>query len=309
MRLDGELRAQLGSLEAGEVQFDEALANWTAFGCGGPADALVQVADLQGWGRVLSWCREAKVPVTTVGQGRGMAVRGGGLLGVVVVTSMLTRIGRVDQRDDLDMPPGAHEGDLVVETGLRMGDLSSILAAQGVELTLNGPGTLGGTVRRCWPVMRGQLYAVGVLGDRGKIRWRDAADLDADTFPVKQRQGIAAALLRLPNMPSATLFAGSDGPVARDPIGTPDWIDGKLRLFLDTPDSKASDVLDSLNVRGIRLRSVAIDEADPNVAVNLGGGTIQDLGLLVKYLVERAEKEAGTTLGQAYRVSGKKRRP
>jgi len=309
VRIEGEVRQQLLDLQVGEVRFDETMADWTAFGCGGPADALVLVDDVQGWGRLLSWCREHKVPVATVGQGRGMAVRSGGFHGVVVVTALHGRVDRADQRADLSLPDVVRDEDLVVEAGVRMIDLGSILTAHGAELNVSDVGTLGGTVRRCWLALREQVTAVGVLGDRGKIRWRVAEDVNADIFPVKQRQAIALVVFRPATLPSASLFSGSAASTMDDCRNVPDWVDGKLRIFLDTADTAASDVLDVLGVRGIRLRNVAIDEVDPNVAVNLGGGTVQDLGLLAKYLAERAEKEAGTELGQAYKVSGKKRQP
>jgi len=307
--LDGELRQQLQGLQAGDVRFDESLSGWTAFACGGPADALVLVADVAAWGQLLSWCRQAKVGVTTVGHGRGIAVRSGGIRGVVVVTSRLDRVTRAQARGDLGLPQDADEGDLVVEAGIPMRDLLSVLAELGAELDLAGIGTLGGAIRRCWPELRERVLFVGVVGDRAKVRWFAAADVEAGVFPVKRRQGIAAVIFRPVSMPSATLFTVGSKATTEDSCERPDWVDGKLRIFSDIPGSCAADVLDSLNARGIRLRDVSIDDTDPNVAVNLGQGTVQDLGLLVKYLAERAEKETGTELTQAYRVNGKKRRP
>lgn len=300
--LDEALRVELGALDVGPVALDEPLERWTAFRTGGPADAWIRIPDTERWGRLLAWCRERKVPVTHVGRGCGLVVRRGGIRGVVIGTGGVRRVTRVD-------------GDSVAEGVLRVradagARVASVLQAAadagavGLEVTSEPAGTIGGLLRRSWARVMPRVVAVGLLGDRGKVRVRGRGEI-GDKLPLPGRTAVAWATFEFERDDGETLFDARRFTSAES--GDPEREErGKMRLFRDPLDQSASALLDGLGVRGIRLRRVAIDEADPNRAWNLGGGSAGDLRQLVRYVRERAARGAGVELEEAFRVIGKK---
>lgn len=302
--MDDARRAALVQLDVGEVWFDEPLARWTSFGCGGPAEALVRAQDAEGLARVMNWCRSEKVKVHVLGRGRGVAIRGGGLDGVTVVS---TAVDEVVEQGGGEPRPDAQAA-FEAGAGATLAQVAASAAAHGASAPRSfteSRGTVGGAIRRRYDRLAAHLDAVFLVTDRGKSVEKGIAELgDVDgAFPLKQRWAISGARFSFPR--TGDLFAG----LPMDDSGAlPEGAVGKIRLFVDPEESTATEVLDSVATRGIRLRDVAIDEADPNLAINLGEGTVNDLQLLTRYVVKRAIEGAGIELGQAYRVSGKKRR-
>lgn len=303
-RMDEVRRAALVQLDVGEVVFDEPLARWTSFGCGGPAEALVRARDAEGLAKLMSWCRSEKVKVTVLGRGRGVVIRGGGLDGVAVVCTGVDEV----TEDEGGTPCPADRAAFVAGAGVSLARLAASAADKGASAPQSfaaSRGTVGGVIRRRYDQLAEHLDAIHLVTDRGKRVEKGIAELGEieGSFPLKRRWAIAGARFCFPR--TGDLFAGLP---MDDHEELPGGAVGKLRLFDDPGESSASEVLDSVATRGIRLRDVAIDEGDPNVAVNLGEGSVNDLQLLTRYVVERAIKGAGIELGQAYRVHGKKRR-
>jgi len=288
----------------GEVLLDESLSRWTAFGCGGPAEALVQVSDVEGLGKLLDWCRRHKVKVRVIGRGHGVVFRGGGLEGVVVVAAGL------DDVVELDETGTCTEGSatFAASAGATLAAVARVAAQHGASAPSSLAGswaTVGGAIRRCYPVLAEHLDAIILVSERGKLSERRPEELgEVDgPFPVKNRWAVAGA--RFCFKRSGDLFGGNP---TDDDVALPSGAVGKIRLFEDPPETTAREILDSVDAQGIRLRDVAIHDQDSNLAVNLGEGTVHDLQLLTRYAKERAKKGAGVELGQAYRVNGKKRR-
>jgi UDP-N-acetylmuramate dehydrogenase len=301
--LDASLRAELLALEIGGVALDEPVGPYTAFSSGGPADAVALVSDLDDWGRLLAWCRGRKVAVTQLGWGCGVVVRDPGIVGVVVSTRALDRLEPV---------AAAGEGDARVrvraEAGAPVKELVRWAAAAGVEPQeglADADGTVGGLLCRFWPALRRYVVTVGLLGDRGRVRVRDAAEL-GERLPLPGRTALAWATFAFPVAKGATLFEDgrftTNGAVTAEPA-----VRGKMRLFRDLKDGrKPGEVLAGLGLCGIRLRGVTIDDRDPNRAINRGEGSSEDLQQLAQYVKRRASESAGVDLEEAYRLIGKK---
>src|SRR5690349_12811143 len=145
----------------GRVSFDAALRAYTSFKIGGPADALVEPADVDDVRRLVMQARAAKVPLFVVG-GTNLLIRDGGIRGIVVSLSLLraiheepgavlyaeggvgmpTLIGYAIRRSLAGMEwaagiPGTVGGCLVMNAGTRLGEMKD--AVKAVRLvTMNG---------------------------------------------------------------------------------------------------------------------------------------------------------------------------
>ncbi len=299
-RLDDALRRELVDLEAGAVHLDAPLGPWTSFGAGGPAEAVVEVGDGEGLGRLVRWCQRRRIPLTVLGRGCGTVVRSGGLWGVVAVTTALDGLRRTD-----DGGRGAG-GRLLAGAGVRPAELVRLATAEGLGGVheLSGvDGTVGGLLRRHWPRIRPLVASVAVVGPSGRIRSRDAADAGrGGALDLPGRSAVAWAVFDLP--PAGT------APVEPDPTPTPsgrsggDRPGGRVRLFADPEGQRASEVLAGLDLHGIRLREVVIDPDDANVAVNRGRGTAADLRRLADYLKKTASASCGVDLVERFEIVG-----
>jgi UDP-N-acetylmuramate dehydrogenase len=66
------------------MKIDERLDKYTTLGLGGPADCMIDVADMQSLKRVLLFAKKQKMPLTVIGGGSNILVRDGGVRGLVV---------------------------------------------------------------------------------------------------------------------------------------------------------------------------------------------------------------------------------
>lgn len=75
----------------GAVTFGAPLGPFTSFRIGGPADVLVEPADVEDVQRIVAQAKAAKVPVFVVG-GTNLLIRDGGIRGIVLSLSKLKAI-------------------------------------------------------------------------------------------------------------------------------------------------------------------------------------------------------------------------
>ena len=75
----------------GRVAFNEPLGPYTSFKIGGPADALVEPADVEDVQRLVRQARDKRVPLFVVG-GTNLLIRDRGIRGIVVSLGKLRAI-------------------------------------------------------------------------------------------------------------------------------------------------------------------------------------------------------------------------
>ena len=92
MALPLALQDRLRSLDLGRLRFDEPMSKHTSFRIGGPADAYVELRNLEALARLQAFCRGEGLPLVFVGGGCNLLVRDGGIRGVVA------RLGREFRR-------------------------------------------------------------------------------------------------------------------------------------------------------------------------------------------------------------------
>ena len=68
----------------GKISYGASLQSYTSFRIGGPAEVLIEPADVDDLGRVMAQARAEKIPVFVVG-GTNLLVRDGGIRGIVVL--------------------------------------------------------------------------------------------------------------------------------------------------------------------------------------------------------------------------------
>jgi hypothetical protein len=74
--------------------------------------------------------------------------------------------------------------------------------------------------------------------------------------------------------------------------------------YVDPDGGAVRDAFANVVLQQVRLRRVMIPRAAPEMLVNLGGGTAEDLRLLGRSIMDRVKRVRGVNLREAYRWMG-----
>ncbi|HET9576128.1 MAG TPA: FAD-binding protein, partial [Nitrospira sp.] len=161
----------------GVVTFGAMLKGYTSFNIGGPADVLVEPADVDDVRRLVKQASARKIPLFVVG-GTNLLIRDGGIRGIVVSLSKLRAIKE---------EPGAV---LYAEGGVGMPTLIGYAIRRslaGLEWAAGIPGTVGGCLVMNAGTRLGEMKdsvkAVRLVNMKG-----DVMDLPAASIPFEYRR-------------------------------------------------------------------------------------------------------------------------
>lgn len=284
---------------AGEVRFNAPLRDYTSFRIGGPADVLVVPKDLDALVRLLKQADRAKCPVFVVG-GTNLLVRDGGIRGVVVSLSQLTRI--TDEGD----------GVLYAEAGVGMPSLMQSAAKRalsGLEWAAGIPGTVAGCVVMNAGTrlgeMRSAVKAVRVVSPRGVIGDHPASALCFGYRHAKIPKGVIAGVwVQLK-------------PAAREQIGkvVKDYLHYRKAtqpltmpnagcVFKNLEDVSAGKLVEDAGMKGMRVGDAQVSPKHANFVVNLGGARAADALSLIRKVRSAVKRRTGRSLQLELKIVG-----
>lgn len=261
------------------VKFDEALAPYTSWKIGGPADAWITVetsAQLEG---VMRFCAKRRVPWFVLGSGSNLLVGDGGIRGIVLRLAgefALIDVSADDRR--VTVRAGASAGMALLTAkaasagALGIGSLAGIPGSVGGSLRMNA-GTdreMGDFVREVWvqSPAKPQAHAVNVhYYYRHTTLARDAvvshAVLDFERGdPEAIRTEMQQRLVRRKRtQPIALPNAGS--------------------CFRNPEGDKAARLIEAAGAKGWREGAAEISPLHANFINNLGGASARDVAALL----------------------------
>ena len=287
----------------GTLTANRSLADLTWLRVGGPADWLLQPADLADLADFLGRLDPA-IAVFPMGVGSNLIVRDGGLRAVVI------RLGRGFNAIDI-------QGDSVTAGAAALdAHVARKAAGAGLDLTFlrTIPGTIGGAVRMnagCYGTyVADHLQSVQAVAQGGRIIILQAADLQLKYRQSTLPEGwvITAATFKAPHGDPAALDARmadqiakrdasqptkdrSAGSTFRNPLGRSST--GKAD---DTHDLKAWKVIDDAGMRGAKRGGAQMSPMHSNFLINAGGATATDLENLGEEVRKKVYEQSGITL-------------
>jgi len=284
---------------SGRVELDAALALFTTFRVGGPADILVEAESEDD---LLAVAETAMgVPLAIVGRGSNLLVSDEGFRGIAV------RLGRSFRR---------HEQ---TEGGLRLGGavylpaaarLTARLGLTGFEFAAEIPATFGGAVRmnagahdRCMNDVLSEATVIDL--DTGDRRRLDVSEL-----------GYA---YRRSNLRPADVVTEGDVRLDRDETNrVAGRIAAHLRwrrehqppgrsagsVFRNPPDDSAGRLIDSVGAKGMRVGAAEISPVHANFIVAGAGATARDVWALINQVHASVLERTGVDLQPEVRFLG-----
>ncbi|MBS29461.1 MAG: UDP-N-acetylenolpyruvoylglucosamine reductase [Alphaproteobacteria bacterium] len=276
----------------GRYEPEGAIARYTWFRVGGPAEVLFRPADVTDLANFLA-SRPADVPVTVLGAGSNLLVRDGGVEGVVI------RLGRpfsTIRVDGATIQAGAMALDYNVAKAARDAGVA------GFEFMVGIPGTVGGGLRMNAGAygreFKDVIQDVTALTPSGEIRvltpedwgprYRGSA-VPADWIFVgctmtgawgnKDEIARAMALVQESREETQPIRTRTGGSTFKNPNGQKAW-----------------ELVDKAGCRGLRLGGAQVSEKHCNFLVNTGNATAADIEGLGEEVRRRVREATGVEL-------------
>jgi UDP-N-acetylmuramate dehydrogenase len=279
--------------------FDAALRAYTSFKIGGPADVVVEPADVDDVRRLVMQAGAAKVPLFVIG-GTNLLIRDGGIRGIVVSLAQLRRIDEepgsvLYAEGGVGMPtligyairrsltgmewaagiPGTVGGCLVMNAGTRLGEMKD--AVKGVRLV-----TMSGVVR--------DLPAAAI-----RFQYRRAWLPKGIVVGVwlQLRQGVRAEIAKV--VKDYLHYRKDTQPLTMPSAGC---------VFKNPADDSAGRLLEATGLKGLRIGDAEISTKHGNFIVNRGHATAEDVIQLIRKVRGVIRRKAGIRLDLELKIVG-----
>jgi len=292
------VRAAVAGLR-GTVRFHAPLKEYTSFRIGGPADVLVEPADMEDLIRLASQAHTQKVPIFVLG-GTNLLVRDKGIRGVVVSLAQLRAIK-------------AESGSvLYAEGGVGMPTLIGHAIRRslaGLEWAAGIPGTVAGCVVMNAGTRLGEMKdsvkAVRIVTPAGALIDCPACDIEFSYRRAKLPAGIVAGVwLQLkPGVRSELEKIVKDYLRYRrdtQPLTLP----SAGCVFKNPPNDSAGRMVEVVGLKGARIGDAEVSDKHANFIVNRGGASAKDVLALIKKVKGHVLRKTGVKLELELKLAG-----
>ncbi|GHD54065.1 UDP-N-acetylenolpyruvoylglucosamine reductase [Thalassobaculum fulvum] len=276
----------------GEYRADAPTAQLTWFRVGGPAEVLFRPADEADLIDFLAE-RPGDVPVTVLGVGSNVLIRGGGIRGVVV------RLGKAFAETRIDgdrVTAGAGALDVTVAATAQRAGLT------GLEFLSGIPGTVGGALRMnagaYGAEVKDVLVSARAIDGLGHVHTLAAADMGLSYrhCAVPEDWIFTSAVFQArPGDPATIAQAMADIRDAREDT-QPRRVRTGGSTFANPAGHKAWQLIDAAGCRGLKIGGAQVSEKHCNFLLNVGNATAEDIEALGEEVRRRVRNSSGIEL-------------
>ena len=293
------MRAALAGLR-GSMSFHVPLREHTSFKIGGPADVLVEPADIEDVCLVVRQARSRKIPLFVLG-GTNLLVRDGGIRGIVM---SLLRLREITEK------PGSI---LYAEGGVGMPTLIGYAirhSLAGLEWAAGIPGTVAGCVVMNAGTKLGEMKdsvkAVRMVNMKGKIVDVEAAQVKFEyrraLLPrgivvgvwIQLRQGVRSEIERV--VKDYLHYRRDTQPLAMASAGC---------VFKNPPGDSAGRLIEAAGMKGARVGDAEVSMKHANFMVNRGQASAADVTALIGRVRRAIRRLTGVRLDLELKIVGK----
>ncbi|MCF6312377.1 MAG: UDP-N-acetylmuramate--L-alanine ligase [Verrucomicrobiales bacterium] len=294
------LRSELDEAE-GRVDLYEPMSRHTTLKVGGPAQFWVEPTSIEGFARVVKFCRARDLPLRVVGRGSNLLVGDGGIAGVVVcpVAGVFAKL--------------VVEGEQIqVGGGVRLKRLTAAAQAAGLgglEWMEGIPGNVGGAIRMNAGAMGAETFdcvvSVTYVDGQGEIKVKTVEQIEhryrnvpefTDNYVVEvvfqgrvEERAVVADRLATSKLKrkEGQPVAASAGCVFKNPEQIP-----------------AGKLVEELGYKNRSVGAARVSEVHGNFIVNDGGATAADVLMLIEEIQLEAKEQRGIVLETEVQILG-----
>lgn len=283
----------------GTVRFNAPLSEYTSFRIGGPADVLVEPADVEDVVRLVKQTHEQKLPIFVLG-GTNLLVRDKGIRGVVVSLAKLRAIKE---------EPGAV---LYAEGGVGMPTLIGYAIRRslaGLEWAAGIPGTVAGCVMMNAGTRLGEMKdsvkAVRVVRTNGEI-----LDCPAESITFEYRRAALPAGIVVGVWLQLKLGVRADiEKVVKDYLHyrretQPLTLPSAGCVFKNPTNDSAGRVVEAAGLKGASVGDACVSTKHANFIVNQGRASATDVLALIKKVRTQVARKTGVRLELELKLVG-----
>jgi UDP-N-acetylmuramate dehydrogenase len=294
-----DVRAAVAGLR-GSASFQAPLREYTSFKIGGPADVLVEPADIEDVCLVVQQARARKIPLFVLG-GTNLLIRDGGICGMVISLVRLRGI-----KED----PGSV---LYAEGGVGMPTLIGYAirhSLAGLEWAAGIPGTVAGCVVMNAGTKLGEMKdsvkAVRMVNMKGQV-----VDLEASQVRFEYRrallprgivvgvwlqlkQGVRSEIERV--VKDYLHYRRDTQPLTMPSAGC---------VFKNPPNDSAGRLIEAVGLKGARVGDAEVSMKHANFMVNRGQARATDVMALIGKVRNAIRRRAGVRLDLELKIVGK----
>ena len=294
----------------GTLQAHVALAPYTWFRVGGPAEVLFRPADAHDLAAFLGAIKGKDIPLTVLGVGSNSLVRDGGIEGVVI------RLGRAFGEIEVDAENAQmHVGAAVLDA--QAAEQAARHGIAGLEFLRGIPGTIGGALTMNAGAYGAELKdvligaeAVTFKGDLVRyspdelsMSYRKSAPPEPVIFTAATLQGFADQPEAVQARMADIMAAREDSQPVRERTGGSTFKNPDL---IESDGRKAWQLIDEAGCRGLRIGGAMVSTQHCNFLINTGTATADDLEQLGEEVRRRVSEKTGVTLNWEIRRLGHK---
>lgn len=293
-----DLRAVVAGIK-GTVKFHAPLRDYTSFKIGGPADVLVEPADVEDICRLARQATAAKVPIFVIG-GTNLLVRDKGIRGVVVSLSRLRAIK--DEPHHIVYAEGGVGMPTLIGHAIRR-------SLSGLEWAAGIPGTVAGCVVMNAGTRLGDMQsavkAVRIVDPKGRVVECPASDIEFSYRRARLPKGIVVGVW-------LQLKPGSRQEIERvvkdylryrkdtQPLTLPN----AGCVFKNPGKEPAGKLIEAAGLKGARIGDAQVSEKHGNFIVNRGQARAADVIALIKKVGREVERRTGVRLELELKIVG-----
>jgi len=294
-----DIRAAVAGLR-GSVSFHAPLREYTSFKIGGPADVVVEPADIDDVCLVVQQARVCKIPVFVLG-GTNLLIRDGGIRGIVV---SLVRLRAIKEE------PGSV---LYAEGGVGMPTLIGYAirhSLAGLEWAAGIPGTMAGCVVMNAGTklgeMKDSIKVVRMVNMKGQVMDLEAARVKFEyrraILPrgivvgawIQLKQGVRSEIERV--VKDYLHYRRDTQPLAMASAGC---------VFKNPPSDSAGRLIEAAGLKGARVGDAEVSMKHANFVVNRGQARAADVTALIGKVRSAIRRLTGVRLDLELKIVGK----
>ena len=293
-----DLRAAVAGLR-GSVSFQAPLREYTSFKIGGPADVVVEPADIEDVCRVVQQARTRRIPLFVLG-GTNLLIRDGGIRGIVI---SLVRLREIKEESG---------SVLYAEGGVGMPTLIGYAirrSLSGLEWAAGIPGTVAGCVVMNAGTKLGEMKdsvkAVRMVNSKGQIVDVEAAQVRFEYRRALLPRGIVVGVwLQLKKGVRSEIervvkdylhYRRDTQPLALPSAGC---------VFKNPSNDSAGRLIEAVGLKGARVGDVEVSTKHANFMVNRGQASAADVLALIGKVRSAIRRRAGVRLDLELKVVG-----
>ena len=297
-RLQRKIRSAVAGLR-GVVRFNAPLSEYTSFRIGGPADVLVESADVEDVIRLVKQTYEQKLPLFVLG-GTNLLVRDKGIRGVVVSLAKLRAIK--EESGSVLYAEGGVGMPTLIGHAIRR-------SLAGLEWAAGIPGTVAGCVVMNAGTRLGEMKdsvkAVRVVHTSGEVMDCPAESISFEyrraSLPVgivvgvwlQLRPGVRADIEKV--VKDYLRYRRETQPLTLPSAGC---------VFKNPANDSAGRVVEAAGLKGISVRDAYVSTKHANFIVNQGRASATDVLALIKKIRAQVARKTGVKLELELKLVG-----